>query len=184
MLQSIDTGAPSRSVLPSGHYAAVLRIAPNLGLALATDSVGSKLILAEQTQRFDTIGIDCMAMNVNDLVCVGADPSRIAILDNFCWPDPVQGPKTPDGEHCLWNGLWLKKNRDNQKVAYWKNKSGTALRKPPATAEFVNWVRALALIGCTAQALLHTSLRPLPCLSVLLKSSEDWQLLGPAQMGR
>jgi len=79
VLQSIDTGAPSRSVLPSGHYAAVLRIAPNLGLALATDSVGSKLILAEQTQRFDTIGIDCMAMNVNDLVCVGAEP--IALLD-------------------------------------------------------------------------------------------------------
>jgi phosphoribosylformylglycinamidine cyclo-ligase len=79
VLQSIQTGNPSRSVLPSGHYAAVLRIAPNLGLALATDSVGSKLILAEQTQRFDTIGIDCMAMNVNDLVCVGAEP--IALLD-------------------------------------------------------------------------------------------------------
>ena len=79
VLQSIQTGAPSRSVLPSGHYAAVLRIAPNLGIALATDSVGSKLILAEQTQRFDTIGIDCMAMNVNDLICVGAEP--IALLD-------------------------------------------------------------------------------------------------------
>ncbi len=79
VLQSIETGSSSRSVLPSGHYAAVLRIAPNLGIALATDSVGSKLILAQQTQRFDTIGIDCMAMNVNDLVCVGAEP--IALLD-------------------------------------------------------------------------------------------------------
>ena len=56
-------------------------------------------------------------------------------------------------------------------------REGAPLRKPPATAEFVNWVRALAMLGCTAEALLHTSLRSLPCLSVLLKSSEDWQQL-------
>ncbi|MGI9184549.1 MAG: phosphoribosylformylglycinamidine cyclo-ligase, partial [Solirubrobacteraceae bacterium] len=47
--------------------------------ALATDSVGSKVIVAEQTQRFETIGIDCVAMNVNDLICVGAEP--LALLD-------------------------------------------------------------------------------------------------------
>jgi phosphoribosylformylglycinamidine cyclo-ligase len=41
--------------------------------------VGSKLILAEQTGRYDTVGIDCVAMNVNDVVCVGAEP--IALLD-------------------------------------------------------------------------------------------------------
>ena len=62
-----------------GHYASVIRIAPNLGIALATDSVGSKVIVAEQAQRFDTIGIDCVAMNVNDLICVGAEP--LALLD-------------------------------------------------------------------------------------------------------
>ena len=56
-----------------------MRIAPNLGIALATDSVGSKVIVAEATQRFDTIGIDCVAMNVNDLICVGAEP--LAMLD-------------------------------------------------------------------------------------------------------
>lgn len=56
-------------------------------------------------------------------------------------------------------------------------RDGAALRKPPATAEFVNWVRALLLVGCTAEALLHTSARNLPCLSVLLKSSEDLQQL-------
>ena len=62
-----------------GHYASVLRVAPNLGIALATDSVGSKVIVAEQAGRFDTIGIDCVAMNVNDLICVGAEP--LALLD-------------------------------------------------------------------------------------------------------
>jgi phosphoribosylformylglycinamidine cyclo-ligase len=56
-----------------------VRIADNLGIALATDSVGSKVIVAEQAGRFDTIGIDCVAMNVNDLICVGAEP--VALLD-------------------------------------------------------------------------------------------------------
>src|SRR5439155_13153619 len=43
------------------------------------DGVGSKVIVAEQARRFDTVGIDCVAMNVNDLVCVGAEP--LALLD-------------------------------------------------------------------------------------------------------
>jgi phosphoribosylformylglycinamidine cyclo-ligase len=79
VLRTIDPGRASRSVLPSGHYAAVLEVAPNLGIAVGTDGVGSKLIVAEQTGRYDTVGIDCVAMNVNDVVCVGAEP--IALLD-------------------------------------------------------------------------------------------------------
>ncbi|MBA2514950.1 MAG: phosphoribosylformylglycinamidine cyclo-ligase [Solirubrobacterales bacterium] len=79
VLSAIETGAPSRSVLSGGHYAAVLEVAPNLGIAVGTDSAGSKVIVAEQTGRFDTIGIDCVAMNVNDVICVGATP--IALLD-------------------------------------------------------------------------------------------------------
>jgi phosphoribosylformylglycinamidine cyclo-ligase len=79
VLRTIDTGRASRSVLESGHYAAVLEVAPNLGIAVGTDGVGSKLIVAEQTGRYDTVGIDCIAMNVNDVVCVGAEP--IAVLD-------------------------------------------------------------------------------------------------------
>jgi len=79
VLKTIDIGRPSRSVLASGHYAAVLEVAPNLGIAVGTDGVGSKLIVAEQTGRYDTVGIDCIAMNVNDVICVGAEP--FAVLD-------------------------------------------------------------------------------------------------------
>lgn len=34
---------------------------------------------------------------LRNLVCAGADPSRVALLDNFCWPDPVETSKNPDG---------------------------------------------------------------------------------------
>jgi phosphoribosylformylglycinamidine cyclo-ligase len=79
VLKTIELDRPSASVLPSGHYANVLRVAPNLGIALSTDGVGSKIVVAEQTGRLETVGIDCIAMNVNDVVCVGAEP--IAVLD-------------------------------------------------------------------------------------------------------
>jgi phosphoribosylformylglycinamidine cyclo-ligase len=79
VLRSIDTGRPSRAILGSGHYAAVLRLDARTGLALSTDGVGTKVIVAEALGRYDTVGIDCVAMNVNDLVCVGAEP--VAMLD-------------------------------------------------------------------------------------------------------
>jgi phosphoribosylformylglycinamidine cyclo-ligase len=79
VLRTIELDRPSVSVLPSGHYASVLRVAPNLGIAVSTDGVGSKLVVAEQADRLETVGIDCVAMNVNDLICVGAEP--IAMLD-------------------------------------------------------------------------------------------------------
>jgi phosphoribosylformylglycinamidine cyclo-ligase len=79
VLRAIDTGKASRAVPLPGHFAAVLEVAPNLGIAVGTDGVGSKLLVAEATGRLDTVGIDCVAMNVNDIVCVGAEP--IALLD-------------------------------------------------------------------------------------------------------
>ena len=78
-LKGARPDAGTRVVPLPGHYATVLQIAPGLGLAMATDGVGSKLIVAEQTGRISTVGIDCVAMNVNDLVCVGAEP--IAMVD-------------------------------------------------------------------------------------------------------
>src|SRR5215211_5234952 len=69
-LERIDTGKPSRVVPLPGHYASVLRLDDRMGLALSTDTVGTKMVVAEQLGRYDTIGIDCVAMNVNDEICV------------------------------------------------------------------------------------------------------------------
>jgi phosphoribosylformylglycinamidine cyclo-ligase len=71
--------AESRQVLASGHYANVVRLDDRTGIALSTDGVGTKLVVAEQLGRWDTVGIDCVAMNVNDVVCVGAEP--LAMVD-------------------------------------------------------------------------------------------------------
>jgi phosphoribosylformylglycinamidine cyclo-ligase len=78
-LKLIETGKPSRVVPLPGHYASVLRVEGNLAIAIGTDGVGTKMIIAERLGRFETIGIDCVAMNVNDLICVGAEP--LAMVD-------------------------------------------------------------------------------------------------------
>ncbi len=62
-----------RVVLPIGYFANVIEI-NGVGLALCTDGVGSKTIIADRMRKYDTIGIDCVAMNVNDMICVGAKP--------------------------------------------------------------------------------------------------------------
>lgn len=51
----------------------------DLFLTLCTDGVGTKLLIAQAMNRWDTVGIDCIAMNVNDTICVGAEP--IAFVD-------------------------------------------------------------------------------------------------------
>src|SRR3954447_25597882 len=79
VLRTIELGRPSRSVVPRGHYASVLRVSDDLGIAISTDGVGSKLVAAEEAARLETGGIDCVAMNVNALICVGAEP--IALVD-------------------------------------------------------------------------------------------------------
>jgi phosphoribosylformylglycinamidine cyclo-ligase len=78
-LGAIQLGRPSAQVPLPGHYASVIRIDERTGIALSTDGVGTKLVVAEELGRFDTIGIDCVAMNVNDVICVGAEP--LAMLD-------------------------------------------------------------------------------------------------------
>ena len=46
----------------------------DLMMAISTDGVGTKILVAAALQKWDTIGIDCVAMNVNDVLCVGANP--------------------------------------------------------------------------------------------------------------
>lgn len=66
-------------VLGIGYYANVLRLTETLGLAISTDSVGTKVLVAEMMGKYDTLGIDCIAMNANDIICVGAEP--LAMVD-------------------------------------------------------------------------------------------------------
>lgn len=63
----------------AGHYAGLLNIGAGRLLAIHTDGVGTKVLIAQMMKRFDTVGIDCVAMNVNDVVCVGAEP--FALVD-------------------------------------------------------------------------------------------------------
>ena len=67
------------TALDFGYFATVMDLGNNLGLALSSDGVGTKLLVAEMLDKYDTVGIDCIAMNVNDLLCVGAEP--VAMLD-------------------------------------------------------------------------------------------------------
>jgi len=68
-----------------GHYAGLIKIG-NRVLALHTDGVGSKVIIAQEMRKFSTIGIDCIAMNVNDIVCMGAEP--LAAVDYIALRQP------------------------------------------------------------------------------------------------
>jgi phosphoribosylformylglycinamidine cyclo-ligase len=78
-LRAINLERPSVMVPLPGHYASVIKLDEKTGIAFSTDGVGTKLVVAEELGRFDTVGIDCVAMNVNDVICVGAEP--LAMVD-------------------------------------------------------------------------------------------------------
>jgi len=65
--------------LASGYFATLMHIPPGPPLALTTDGVGTKILLAREANRWEPIGVDCVANNVNDVICVGAVP--LALLD-------------------------------------------------------------------------------------------------------
>src|SRR6202451_846586 len=65
--------------LASGYFATLMHLPPGPPIALTTDGVGTKIMLAEEANHWEPVGIDCVANNVNDLICVGAVP--LALLD-------------------------------------------------------------------------------------------------------
>ncbi|WP_424004012.1 phosphoribosylformylglycinamidine cyclo-ligase [Haloarcula salina] len=68
-----------------GDYAGLLDIGDQY-LALATDGVGTKLLVAEAIDDYSTIGIDCIAMNANDLLAAGVEP--VAFVDYLAVETP------------------------------------------------------------------------------------------------
>ncbi|HKL30434.1 MAG TPA: phosphoribosylformylglycinamidine cyclo-ligase [Natrialbaceae archaeon] len=67
------------------EYAGLLDIGDRY-LGLATDGVGTKLLVAEAIEDYSTVGIDCIAMNANDLVAAGVDP--VAFVDYLAVDEP------------------------------------------------------------------------------------------------
>ena len=80
-----NKGTPGAPVDLPGGFGGIIEFGDQL-LALATDGVGSKLQIASKLNQWHGVGIDCMAMNVNDLLCVGAEP--IAFVDYIATPKP------------------------------------------------------------------------------------------------
>src|SRR5439155_1254718 len=84
--------------LPVGYFANVIDIG-GTGLALTADGVGTKLVVAQMLGRYDTLGIDCVAMNVNDLLCVGATP--LSMVDYIAVDERLPGLTSTLGEELL-----------------------------------------------------------------------------------
>ncbi|AIY89135.1 phosphoribosylformylglycinamidine cyclo-ligase [Geoglobus acetivorans] len=75
---------PGQPIL-TNHYASVID-AGSMGIAITTDGVGTKIKVAEIMNNFRTIGIDCVAMNVNDLYAINAEP--VAMVDYIATNKP------------------------------------------------------------------------------------------------
>lgn len=78
--------------------AGVIALAPHGGEAKSGVVVGCGL--APQISRFDpyVMGVWAVDEAVRNTVCAGGDPERMALVDNFCWPDPVLSAKNPEGD--------------------------------------------------------------------------------------
>lgn len=78
-------------------------------LVSGTDGVGTKLKLAFLMDKHDTVGIDCVAMCVNDIICCGAKPlfflDYIAVEKNF--PEKVASIVSGVAEGCVQSGAAL-----------------------------------------------------------------------------
>ncbi|MFQ6136065.1 MAG: phosphoribosylformylglycinamidine cyclo-ligase [Candidatus Hydrothermarchaeales archaeon] len=125
---SFRKGKIGESLTKIGHFSGIVRLDDTKALAISTDGVGSKVLIAEAMQKYDTIGIDLVAMNANDIICVGAEP--IALVDYIAM-------ERPDPEVTREIGLGLAKGAEMAGIAI----VGGELASLPDT------VRGLDLVG-------------------------------------
>src|SRR5256712_13381395 len=83
---STRKGKIGEPIFPIGHYAGLVDLGDKQVLGLHVDNVGTKVIIAEMMKKYDTIGIDCVGMCVNDLICTGLEP--FAFLDYIATASP------------------------------------------------------------------------------------------------
>ncbi len=91
----------------TGEFAGLLDIGDRY-LALATDGVGTKLLVAEAVDDYTTVGIDCVAMNANDLVAQGVRP--VAFVDYLA-------VETPDDQTAEEIGAGLQRGAERADLA-------------------------------------------------------------------
>ncbi len=88
-----------RDLVGSGYFASVLDLGSGVHLAISVDSVGTKVIIGQRARRYESLGQDLVALNVNDLLCVGAEP--IALVDYLAVASP-----DPDALEAIARGLY------------------------------------------------------------------------------
>jgi len=72
-IKGVNRKGDGESIKLDNGFAGLVKLGDG-ALAVCTDGVGSKILLAEELDSIHTVGIDCVAMNVNDLICVGSEP--------------------------------------------------------------------------------------------------------------
>jgi phosphoribosylformylglycinamidine synthase subunit PurSL len=154
--------------------------------------------------RYSDIDAYHMAQNavdeaVRNAVAVGGEPGKLAALDNFCWPDPVESEQTPDGQYklaqlvrcnqglydiCVAYGLPLISGKDSMKNDYGKGKDKISV--PPTLL-----VTVIGVMQKAEQAVTMDFQKPGDVIYALgitgpeLGGSEYYQLVGgPSLLGQ
>src|SRR5207237_1343152 len=91
-------------IFPIGHYAGLVDLGQGRVLSLHTDSVGTKVLIAQMMRKYDTIGIDCVAMCANDLICTGAEPISFLHYMAMTKPDRAVVDEAASGIAKAWQG--------------------------------------------------------------------------------
>jgi len=155
---------PNSVKLPLGYFANVIDVGNELAIALSTDGVGTKILVAELMNKYDTIGIDCVAMNVNDVLCVGATP--VALLDYVA----VEAPHT-DLMDPLVRGL--------HKRPSWPESRFQAVKSPRLPRWFMEYGQATASISWEAASAQSSWTRCSPA-STRKTATRLWDCVRPA----